>query len=108
MPLIVLLSACAQGRAAGEKHGSDVKLSSDVVQGAVIFEPGTKDGAVVPEISAPQLRAVMVEESIVGNRLVERHREWILDEKVQFLGIPKEPQKSQKQAQKPAGGNHEN
>ena len=66
MPFIVLLSACAQGRVAGEKHGSDVKLGQDVVQGAVIFESGAKDGAVVPEISSPRLRAIMVEEKIEG------------------------------------------
>lgn len=30
----------------------------------------------------------MVEEHIDGNRLIERHREWILEGDVQLLGIP--------------------
>jgi hypothetical protein len=110
---MVLLSGCAQGRAAGEKQGSDIKLGPEVIQGAVTFEPGTKDGAIVPEISSPRLRAIMVEEKIEGNRLVERHREWILDGEAQLLGIPHELKgaKETKKITKPPvkqGGEDEN
>lgn len=105
MPLIVLLSGCAQGRAAGEKQGDSIKLSPEVVQGAVTFEPGTKDGAVVPEISSPRLRAIWVPEKIEGNRLIESHREWEMIGEPQLLGIPKD---AKKKTEKASGGSHEN
>ncbi|MGK5083426.1 hypothetical protein WDW37_08965 [Bdellovibrionota bacterium FG-1] len=93
---------------------SRAKLGTDAVQEAVVFEPGTKDGAVVPEISAPSLRAIIVEERIEGNRLIERHREWILEGDVQLIGIPKSVSKAVKEpikgasAKASSGGSHEN
>lgn len=75
-------------------EGPEVKLGSEIVQGAVTFEPGAEVGAVVPEISAPRLRGMMVEEKIEGNRLIERHREWLIDGEVQLLGIPIEAKKA--------------
>ena len=52
----------------------------------------------------------MVEEKIEGNRLIERHREWLIDGEVQLLGIPidlekRKPTPSQAQTK---GGSHEN
>jgi hypothetical protein len=84
------LWACAHGDhgSGGARGGDGLTLGNEVVQGAVTFEPGAKEGAVVPEVSSPQLRAVIVEERIEGNRLIERHREWQLDGHVQLLGIP--------------------
>lgn len=123
MPLVFLVSACAQGRAAGENQASNMKLSPEVVQGAVTFEPGTKDGAVVPEISAPRLRAIWVPEKIDGNRLIEAHREWEMLGEPQLLGIPKDashaaertpkaplakPSLAKPSSEKSSGGTHEN
>ncbi len=128
MPFIFLVSACAQGRAAGEKPEASLKLSPEVVQGAVTFEPGTKDGAVVPEISAPRLRAIWVPEKVDGNRLIEAHREWEMQGEPQLLGIPKDashavertqkaplvkpssvkPTSAKLPSEKSSGGNHEN
>ncbi len=85
-----MLSSCAHGPFGSSKRSDGVKLSPEVVEGAVTFETGTKDGAVIPEVSSPRLRAVIVEEKIENNRLIERHREWILEGEVQLLGIPKE------------------
>lgn len=87
-----------------------MKLGSEIVQGAVTFEPGAEVGAVVPEVSAPRPRGIMVEEKIEGNRLIERHREWLIDGEVQLLGIPidlekRKPTPSQAQTK---GGSHEN
>lgn len=107
MPILLLCTACAHRGAVKEGYQNQSKLDSEVVQEAVVFEHGSKDGAVVPEISAPSLRAVMVEERIEGNRLIERHREWILEGEVQLLGIPKELRKPPV-IQPKQGGTHEN
>lgn len=64
------------------------KLDRKLVRDAVVFEDGAKDGAVVPEISSPQLRAIMIPERVENNRLIEAHREWVLDGDVAILGIP--------------------
>lgn len=104
-----MMSACSHGGAAGAGREDRAKIEPEVVREAVVFEPGTKDGAVVPEISAPNLRAIIVEEKIDGNRLIERHREWILEGDVQLLGIPKAAKGLHKASATPAsgGGSHE-
>lgn len=118
VPIVLLLSACSHSQAVKDGSESRAKLGQEVVREAVVFEPGTKDGAVVPEISAPSLRAIVVEEKIEGNRLIERHREWILEGDVQLLGIPKDARKDAPLAaqaprkaiviKKARGGSHEN
>ena len=115
MPIVWFVTGCAHGGAEKEKRGVEIKLGPEVVQGAVTFEPGTQDGAIVPDISAPRLRAVMVEEKIEGNRLIERHREWLLDGEPRLLGIPVEVKKKSESSPalktKPLGkrgGSHEN
>lgn len=60
---------------------------------AVFYEPGTETGAVVPEISAPRLHAIFVPEQVDNNRLIEAHREWLLEGDVTILGIPKKKDK---------------
>ena len=104
--VVMMLLGCSHQAV---KNGNEkrAKLGEDVVQDAVIFEAGTKEGAVVPEISAPRLRAVIVEEKIEGNRLIERHREWIMEGEVQLLGIPKGPH-SGLQGKPNRGVSHEN
>ncbi|MCM0606261.1 MAG: hypothetical protein KA715_09235 [Xanthomonadaceae bacterium] len=72
------------------------RLSRQLVRESVVFETGAKAGAVVPEISAPQLRAVMIPEKIENNRLIEAHREWILEGDVSLLGIPQEKEAKKK------------
>lgn len=111
-----MLSACSHGSTVSGGREGDANhptLAPEIVQDAVVFEPGTKDGATVPELSSPSLWAVMVEEKIEGNRLIEKHREWILQGEVQLLGIPKSAAKATKNASKDpaskhgAGGSHE-
>lgn len=80
---------CAHKSADKVSPEQAAKLEQNLVRDAVVFEVGTKDGAVVPEISAPRLRAIWVGERIEGNRLIEAHREWILEGDVTLLGIPK-------------------
>jgi hypothetical protein len=115
--MAVTMWGCSHGRAVRPDGESPSRLGPDVMREAVVFEAGTKDGAVVPEISAPSLHAVIVEEKIEGNRLIERHREWILEGEVQLLGIPKDSKNTSKAAgeshqgsPEPAkkGGSHEN
>lgn len=80
--------ACAAPAVNDAKPEQAARIDKKLMKDAVVFEPGTKEGAVVPEISAPSLRAVWVPEKIEGNRLVEAHREWILEGDVSLLGIP--------------------
>jgi hypothetical protein len=68
------------------------KLDRRLVKDAILYEPGTEQGATVPEISAPRLHAILVPERVENNRLIERHREWILEGDVTILGIPKKAQ----------------
>jgi hypothetical protein len=86
MPLV--LTACAHSQPATVGPADAARIDRKLVRDTVVYEPGAKDGAVVPDVSAPALRAVMVEEKIEGNRLIERHREWILEGDVSLLGIP--------------------
>lgn len=109
MPIVLLLAGCSHGRA-GPGGESGARLKQEIVREAVVFEPGTKDGAVIPEISAPSLRAMIVEEKIEGNRLIEKHREWILEGDVQLLGIPKDTKEPHTRTREKTqgGGPHEN
>lgn len=87
--LFGIVSGCAHKSIDKVSPDDAAKLDQNLVRDAVVFEPGTKDGAVVPEISAPRLRAIWIGERIEGNRLIEAHREWILEGDITLLGIPK-------------------
>jgi hypothetical protein len=96
--IISLLTAinvvgCAHVPVGGSSASEAVKLDRKLVRDAVVFEDGAKDGAVVPEISSPQLRAIMIPERVENNRLIEAHREWVLDGDVSILGIPRDQTK---------------
>lgn len=84
------LMSCAHSKVETVDPNEASRIDRKLVRDAVVFETGSRDGAVVPEISAPQLRAIIVEEHIDGNRLVERHREWVLEGESVLLGIPKQ------------------
>ena len=88
------LAACAHTSASRVDTTDAVKLDKKLVRESVIFEADAKNGAVVPEISAPRLRAVWIPERTENDRLVEAHREWILDGDVTILGIPHSQPKS--------------
>lgn len=85
----LFLMGCAHLRNASETAMEAARLDPVLVRETVVFESGTKDGAIVPEISAPRLRAVWVPERLEGNRLIEAHREWFLEGDVTILGIPR-------------------
>lgn len=90
MSLAFASAGCAHSKMSSVSEAEAAKLDRKLVRDSVVYESGTKDGAVVPEISAPGLRAVWVEERREGNRLIEGHREWVLEGDVMILGIPKE------------------
>ena len=98
--LTVSVFGCAHSKPVDEEVSpSDAaKFNRKLVRESVVFESGAKEGAVVPEVSAPRLRAMIVPERVENNRLIERHREWILDGEVTLLGIPDE--------KPPIGGKH--
>ncbi len=83
------LGACAAPAVNDATPEQAARIDRKLVKDALVFEPGTKEGAIIPEISAPSLRAIWVEEKRDGNRLLEAHREWILEGDVSLLGIPK-------------------
>jgi hypothetical protein len=89
-------SGCATSKPKEVTPDQAAKLDRQLVKDAVIYEPGTEKGATVPEISAPRLHAILVPERVENNRLVERHREWILEGDVTILGIPKKPESKEK------------
>jgi hypothetical protein len=72
------------------------RIDPRLTQETVVYEPGSERGAVVPDISAPRLRAIWVDERIENGRLIEAHREWQLEGDVVILGTSK-----------PQGGRHE-
>jgi hypothetical protein len=82
-------AGCASSQSKVVTPDQAAKLDRKLVRDAVIYEPGTEQGAVVPEISAPRLHAILVREHVENNRLIETHREWELDGDVTLLGIPK-------------------
>lgn len=83
-------AGCAHGRAENVAPEDAARINRKLVRNAVSFGPGAEDGAVVPEVSSPCLRAEMVPERTETNRLIEKHREWVLDCDVRLLGIPDE------------------
>ena len=88
VPIWINLMGCAHTPAAPVPQAEAAKLDRTLVRDAVVYESGAKDGAVVPEISAPRLRAVWVAERVENNKLIEAHREWLLEGDVSILGIP--------------------
>ena len=86
--LAIALSACAHTKPDGVAAGDASRVDRGLVRDSVIFEPGTKDGAIVPDVSAPRLRAMLVPEHVENGRLIEKHREWQLEGDVQILGTP--------------------
>lgn len=88
MAMAASLIGCSHGKLNDVSAVDAARVDHNYVRDAVVFEPGTQDGAVVPEISAPRLRAIWVPERIDGNRLIEAHREWALEGEVSLLGIP--------------------
>jgi hypothetical protein len=94
---LVVLGACAHSKPEVVTEEEAARLDPKLVRESVVFETGTRDGAAVPEISAPRLRAVWVPETITdnGKKVVESHREWVLEGDPIILGIPKNsPSKS--------------
>jgi hypothetical protein len=83
-----ILCSCAHAKPDAVSAAEAARIDRKLVRDSVVYDPGAKDGAVVPDISSPQLRAIIVEERVEGNRLIERHREWILEGDVSLLGIP--------------------
>ncbi len=65
------------------------RIDRALVKETVVYESGAKDGAIVPDLSAPRLRATWVPEHQENGRLIEAHREWALEGDVTILGIPK-------------------
>jgi hypothetical protein len=81
-------TGCAHAKGETVPENEAARISRKLVRESVIFEPGTQDGAVVPDISAPRLRAMLVPEHVENGRLVEKHREWQLEGDVLILGTP--------------------
>ena len=91
MPLTV---GCSHSQTRPVSEDEAVRLDRTLVKDSVVYEVGAKDGAVVPDISAPRLRAIMVPEHQENGRLIEAHREWALEGDVAILGTPKPQRKS--------------
>ena len=85
---------CAHKQVNQVSEEDAARIDRTLVKETVVYEPGSKDGAVVPDVSAPRLRAVWVAERQENGRLIEAHREWILEGDVAILGIPKAARKS--------------
>jgi len=80
---------CAQKQVNQVSEEDAARIDRNLVKETVVYEPGSKDGAVVPDISAPRLRAIWVPERQENGRLIEAHREWSLEGDVAILGVPK-------------------
>jgi len=87
----VLAVGCAHAPVNNVSPDEAARINRKLVRNAVSFGPGAEVGAVVPDVSAPCLRAEVVPETVSSNRLVEKHREWVLDCDVRLLGIPERP-----------------
>lgn len=85
---------CAGKPVAAVAEGDAARIDRTLVRETVVYESGAKDGAVVPDVSAPRLRAIWVPERQENGRLIEAHREWTLEGDVAILGIPKTQRKS--------------
>jgi hypothetical protein len=87
--LSVCIVGCAHQKVSPVSAQDAARLDRKFVRESIVFEDGTRDGAVVPELSAPGLKARWQDEYIDGNVLHEAHRVWELDGEVSFIGIPK-------------------
>ncbi len=87
--LVISAIGCAHNSSFETDENKALKFDRKLVREAVVFENGTQNGAVVPEISAPRLRALWIPEKKENGRLIEAHREWLLEGDVSILGIPK-------------------
>lgn len=90
---LVISLGCAHSKVAPVSEDEAARIDRVLVKDAVVYEAGAKEGAVVPDISAPRLRAIWVPERIENGRLIEAHREWLLEGDVTILGIPKAQRK---------------
>ena len=89
--IVSVLSLCAASCAHREtkvEPKDAARLEPQLVRETVVYGPGAERGAVVPEISAPRLKAEWVGEKVENGRLVEAHREWVLEGDVVILGTP--------------------
>ena len=89
LAMTMALVGCAHKHVNPVSEDEAARIDRTLVKEAVVYEPGSKDGAVVPDISAPRLRATWVPERQENGRLIEAHREWALEGDVTILGIPK-------------------
>jgi len=87
---LVMTVGCAHESAIEKEEKEASRFNRKLVKEAVVFEPGTESNAVVPDVSAPRLRAIWVPEKIDNGKLIEAHREWLLEGDVSILGIPKQ------------------
>ncbi len=94
LAITVAFVGCAHGQTNPVSEDEAARIDRTLVKETVVYEPGSKDGAVVPDISAPRLRAIWVPERQENGRLIEAHREWTLEGDVTILGIPKSLRKS--------------
>ena len=93
--LFVSLLTCCMVSCAHREAKVDPKdaarLEPQLVRETVVYGPGSEQGAVVPEISAPRLKAEWISERVENGRLIEAHREWLLEGDVVILGMPSAP-----------------
>ena len=75
---LMAAAACAHESVNSVSDAEASRIDRTLVKDTVVYEPGAKEGAVVPDISAPRLRAIEVAERIENGRLIEKHREWIV------------------------------
>lgn len=91
--LCFVMGACAHGEKKVDPKDA-ARLDPKLVRETVVYEPGAEAGAVVPEISAPRLRAIWVPEKVENGHLTEAHREWQMEGDVVILGTPQRRPKS--------------
>ena len=91
----IVVSGCAHKEQKVDPKDA-ARIDPKLVRETVVYEPGSERGAVVPDLSAPRLHAIWVEERIENGRLIEAHREWQLEGDVVILGTTQ-----------PQGGRHE-
>lgn len=90
LAVLVVTAGCAHESAIEKEEKEASRFNRKLVKEAVVFEPGTESNAVVPDISAPRLRAIWIPERVENGKLIEAHREWLLEGDVSILGIPKQ------------------
>lgn len=87
--LVGISSGCAHKAPVSISEQEAARLDRNLVREAVVFEPGAETNAIVPDVSAPRLRAVFVKGHREGtNRYTESRREWLFEGDVVLLGIP--------------------